>query len=233
MYSPTWEGHKSGILVSPIFIIRDSCRYDLTHKWEANCVTNSWNDLVNAALSEVDIVLTVHLILLSIFKSLLGPHPVFWDIIIDVNHKLKDGLDKVLQEVFILLGNWWNSLNYGDKEFNWKLSDLLVSKIIFQNNWANCGEDILKLRLEEFRFNFCNLVEFDEGVFEDNFIIFFCSISDHLEHAWYELNKLFCIFLFNSFQVAWNCTKSRQFNIKRLMTQSLHENTFEFILVLV
>lgn len=82
----------------------------------------------------------------------------------------------------IFLDKVGKSFNDGNSEFNWLVSDCVVSEIVLGNNWLEKVEEILEVLSEELRFNFSDFIEFNEDIFKDGLIILLKSLNGDLSH---------------------------------------------------
>ena len=125
-----WEGHECCVLVSPVWVIVHCVVNNHTQDWKADGITNTWDNLINASLSKVNIIFIVLFVIFLVFEAFLGLEPWVGNILININHESENQLNQFFEELCVFLDDVWNSLNDRNKELDRQLSDLSIGEIL-------------------------------------------------------------------------------------------------------
>jgi len=200
--------------------------------WEAEFVTDGWNDLVDTSLSEVYIILIVFSII-GVFEAICGFAPFFINFWVDVNHQFENQLEQALEKVFVLFYDAGNSLNHGNVELDWLLSNIGITEIVFKRDFFCLFKDLFKFALEEFWLDFSNFIEFDHCILQNSLFVPICSFPDDIIHVWDQRTKLFRVSLLNALKIVRQCLQGTQPNVEVFVIECFLEESHKVVLILV
>jgi hypothetical protein len=137
-----------------------------------------------------------------------------------------------LEKLGILLHNTWDSLNDGDLELDWLLSDDWVTEVVLQSDLFENVEQVLEVLLEISWLNISDVIELNHSIFQNGLLILVESVLDNHSHFLEKWGELLGVGSLSNLQILGKGLHRRKLNVKIGVTQSLVEDLVELVLTL-